>query len=776
MEIKILLLFFYLSAAGFSQVSLIHFKDDIQQNKPDAVNVLETDKSQILNQDKNLHKLSSDLLQLIDEEALPTGTNKEEYIQTMEGSRKLVVSKLHSNSADQVNFGKVYVYIQFKKNNGITAADDLILEITDRDAKNNMIVAWVEVSKLPDLTALNAVKSIRSVTQPVLYSGSVTTEGDGIHRTSDVRTTFAKDGTGIKIGVISDGVQNRSSAQASGDLPVDGSGLTVLSVGTGDEGTAMLEIIHDMVPGAQLYFHTCGSNTTQFNTAIDNLVTAGCDIICDDIGWITQPFFEDGTVASHIESVLSANDIIYVSAAGNAGYTHYQGDFYPLSGFATRHDFNEGGGSGTPYLYVQLSPQQTVTVILQWNDEFGGSSNDFDLELRLHSNGSLVASSAGYQTGTQDPLESFSYTNPSTTQTRDYQIRVINYDAPETKTLEVYFYKDGGAYYTNNLKEQDAIFGHAAVSDVVTVGAVDQATPTIVESFSSQGPSTIEFPSSEGRQKPDIVGVDFVSVTGAGGFPTSFGGTSAATPHIVGILAQAWSYNLSQTADQVRQLLYDWAVDLGSSGYDNIYGYGRGDALNIFNGALPVELSSFSASNLGSAIKLTWRTETETKNYGFEIERKVLTGQSSIGKYETVGFVSGNGNSNSPKEYNYIDESISSGKYSYRLKQIDTDGSFNYSEVLEIDISTPNKYELSQNYPNPFNPVTTINFSLPVAGNVKLSLYNLLGEELKTLVSGFNEAGIHTINFNANDLQSGLYLYKIEAGTFVQTRKMMVLK
>ncbi|MDZ7622862.1 MAG: S8 family serine peptidase [Ignavibacteriaceae bacterium] len=109
----------------------------------------------------------------------------------------------------------------------------------------------------------------------------------------------------------------------------------------------------------------------------------------------------------------------------------------------------------------------------------------------------------------------------------------------------------------------------------------------MIESFSSQGPSTIVHPSPISRMTPKITGVDGVSVTGAGGFPSTFFGTSAAAPHIAAILAQAWSFDLMQTGDDVRQLLYDWPVDLGTANYDNIFGYGRADALNIFDGAPP---------------------------------------------------------------------------------------------------------------------------------------------------------------------------------------------
>ena len=193
--------------------------------------------------------------------------------------------------------------------------------------------------------------------------------------------------------------------------------------------------------------------------------------------------------------------------------------------------------------------------------------------------------------------------------------------------------------------------------------------------------------------------------------------------------------------------------------------------------ALPVELSSFSASVVGNAVKLNWKTETEVNNYGFEIDQKAYTSTPlSVTGWEKIGFVNGNGNSNSPKSYSFVDDKVSAGKYSYRLKQIDNDGQFEYSKAIEVDFGVPKKFELSQNYPNPFNPTTTIRFNLPEAGNVKLTLFNILGQELQTLVNEFKESGVHTINFNASELNSGMYIYKIEAGTFVQTRKMTLVK
>ena len=191
---------------------------------------------------------------------------------------------------------------------------------------------------------------------------------------------------------------------------------------------------------------------------------------------------------------------------------------------------------------------------------------------------------------------------------------------------------------------------------------------------------------------------------------------------------------------------------------------------------LPVELSSFSATTIGSTIKLSWQTATEINNFGFEVERKSnVNGQTSEG-WTKLGFVNGNGNSNSPKNYSFVDDNVTAGTYSYRLKQIDNDGRFEYSKAIEIGLTAPDKFELSQNYPNPFNPSTTISYNLPEATNVKLIIFNILGQEVKTLINGFKEAGVHSVNFNASELNSGLYIYKIEAGSFTQTRKMTLIK
>jgi hypothetical protein len=186
---------------------------------------------------------------------------------------------------------------------------------------------------------------------------------------------------------------------------------------------------------------------------------------------------------------------------------------------------------------------------------------------------------------------------------------------------------------------------------------------------------------------------------------------------------------------------------------------------------VPVELTSFAASVNGNSVNLNWSTATELNNSGFNIERK-----SNGLNWTNIAFVSGFGTTTETKNYTYSDNDLTSGNYSYRLKQVDFDGTFKYSNIVEVEVVTPNQFELSQNYPNPFNPSTTIKFKLPEAGNVKLSVYNLLGQEVKTIVTGFRAAGSYSINFDASSLSSGIYLYRIEANNFTQTRKMTLLK
>jgi hypothetical protein len=192
---------------------------------------------------------------------------------------------------------------------------------------------------------------------------------------------------------------------------------------------------------------------------------------------------------------------------------------------------------------------------------------------------------------------------------------------------------------------------------------------------------------------------------------------------------------------------------------------------------LPVELISFTASVTDNRIQLHWKTATEINNFGFEVER-LDSERSTTGEvWKNIGFVEGHGNSSSEKEYDFVDKNVSlAGKYFYRLKQIDVDGTFDYSEVVEVELAAPSKFGISQNYPNPFNPITTIKYSLPKTSYITLKVYNTLGEEIAVLVNEIKEAGIYNARFDASKLSGGVYFYRIEAGGISQVKKMILLK
>ena len=192
---------------------------------------------------------------------------------------------------------------------------------------------------------------------------------------------------------------------------------------------------------------------------------------------------------------------------------------------------------------------------------------------------------------------------------------------------------------------------------------------------------------------------------------------------------------------------------------------------------LPVELATFISSVSGRNVSLVWNTSAELNNSGFDIERAIDNGQLTINSWSKIGNIIGYGTTNEPKDYSYTDKNLESGKYKYRLKQIDFNGNFEYFELAEVvSIGIPDKYDLSQNYPNPFNPITTINYDLPVDGIVIIKIYDIIGREMKTLVNEMKTAGYHKIQLNAADLSSGVYFYRMTSGDFAAVKKFVVLK
>jgi Subtilase family len=468
--------------------------------------------------------------------------------------------------------------------------------------------------------------------------GSKTSEGDLTHRAFDARMAFGVNGAGIKIGVLSDGATNLAASQALGDLPGD---VTVLpgQIGSGDEGTAMMEIVHDLAPGAKLYFATAFGSLAGFAQNIHDLRAAGCDIIIDDVFYFDENPFVDGQTASVVSPtngglVLQAvNDVtaagtLYFSSAGN------EGNLDDGSAGAYEGDFVDGGSlgllaGGTVHLfgtnqYDMISGGGGNFVMLFWSDPLGASSNDYDLFVLNSTGTAVLEASTNIQDGSQDPIE---WLSPS-------------YNLPGNRLV---VFKHTGAqnryFHLNTFRGRLAVgtagetHGHSqaalaySVASTPAVAAWSAATPNgpypnffdaanQIELFSSDGPRRLFYQadgtaftpgdvSSSGgivRQKPDITAADGVSVTGVGGFGSPFYGTSAAAPHAGAIAALLKSASPASTPDELRTALTATTVDIMGVGVDRDAGTGvvmAFDALQSLGvvGSANPELGTITASD-----------------------------------------------------------------------------------------------------------------------------------------------------------------------------------
>jgi hypothetical protein len=188
---------------------------------------------------------------------------------------------------------------------------------------------------------------------------------------------------------------------------------------------------------------------------------------------------------------------------------------------------------------------------------------------------------------------------------------------------------------------------------------------------------------------------------------------------------------------------------------------------------VPVEMASFNANIINKKVILDWTTATETNNKGFNIERKCGNGD-----WNNIGFVNGNGTTTNISKYSFIDEKVTtSGSCSYRLGQVDFDGTISYSKEINVNVSNgPRSFELMQNYPNPFNNSTTIRYQIPNNSTVSLKIFDALGCEIRSLVDRKQDAGEYGLTFDAADLSSGLYFIVFQADNFKSTKKMFLLK
>ena len=460
--------------------------------------------------------------------------------------------------------------------------------------KYRAIRAQLPLVAVQPLAALSAVQSIRPADEAVTHKN--TSEGDAAHLVNTARTTHGLTGSGIGIGVLSNGVATLAARQASGDLPAQ---VAVLpgQEGSGDEGTAMLEIVHDLAPGADLYFATGFSGQAQFAANIEALCEAGADVIVDDISYYLEVSFQDSIIAQGVNAA-TANGCYFFSSAGNSGNLNdgtsgvWEGDYVagtPMivrgSTVGVRHDF--GGGKEENAVRGAFFNR----AVLQWADPLGASANDYDLFL-VDGDGNVLLSSTDTQDGAQDPIETFSLGFFAFEGVRLVIVKVSG----EARYLRLQLFPS-----KLEIATAGATYGHAASENTVGVGQVDVRTAggaggifdgtESVTTGSSDGPRRLfyepdgtpitpgNFSSTGGKvlKKPDLSAASCVS-TATPGFST-FCGTSAAAPHAAAIaalmLAAAGGPAHITPADLRAAMTATTAVlDIEKAGFDNNSGAG----------------------------------------------------------------------------------------------------------------------------------------------------------------------------------------------------------
>lgn len=449
------------------------------------------------------------------------------------------------------------------------------------DAFGGLVDGWVATAALPRLAELDAVTMIRPVAPPVTQAGAVATVGDRLLRADLVRAAGFT-GAGVPLGLISDGITSAAQFAAAGELPP----ITVpadprCSSFEGDEGTAMLEIVHDVAPGAgPLMFASFGGSGAFMAEAVRCLADAGARVIVDDVTFPDEPFFQDGPLAIAAREVVQRG-VTYHTSAGNRRKEFFQQQLAPAAfgpPLGVIHNFDPTG-AGDPANEVTIDAGGGTTCVVQWDEPFGQAATDLDLVAVQGSPTNVVAKSDNPQTGSQDPVELIDIENPTETE-QTVSLVVQFFSGDPNRVFRMMCFRSSAMERTSRT---GAIYGQQSVPEVIAVGAVDVTDEGLdtASEISSPGPAIVLFPSFELRRKPDITSFHGVetAVGQAGLFPNPFFGTSAAAPHTGAVAALMLSKNPSLSPAQIQEIMKATAVDMEEAGFDYFTGAGRLDAL-----------------------------------------------------------------------------------------------------------------------------------------------------------------------------------------------------
>ncbi|WP_119842152.1 S8 family serine peptidase [Salinibacter ruber] len=699
----------------------------------------------------------------------------------------------------------------------------------------NVVSGRLPISSIRAAASLSSLRGMRP-SRARTYVGSAESEADSAHRADEVRENLGLNGGGQKVCALSDSYNQDDSALTtasddiqSGDLPGAGnpSGRTapvdVLEEYNGsdpeptDEGRAMLQLIHDIAPGARLGFHTAFGGLAGFAQGIRDLANAGCTVIVDDVGYSVEPFYQDGPVSNAVDEVV-AQGIPYFSSAGNDGENSYEAPFRGVPGRLgiiddtyVPHDFNSGGATDTRQ-EITIRPEGTFRIFsFQWTDPSalvqGSAGPDTDIDIALVDGSDNVISSSTRGNGVV-PVESLEYTNnQSTAVTLDLVVEKASGPAPD----EIKYVYSGSGF---SIEEYDTggatIYGHQMAEGAMAVaaapffntsysGQIDSSA--ILNYFSSKGGLKIRFDQNgdplstpEPREKPDVTGTDFIDNTFFGtdidiqdpdSFP-NFSGTSAAAPNVAAIAALIREARQGLGPESVYDRLESTAVDIrarqqlenGSiseeldptgAGVDPWSGHGfvRADRAVPTPTGVQIADTGVEVSSSGSrTAEVSWQKVGDERVDEFLLEKQYFEGAF----VEQERFPA-DGNT----EFVRTVENLPVGEHTFRISALRNDSTLARMRVgtvvraEEISVSA---------YPNPFRKNVNLSVTLPETQSdgvtVRVDVYDILGRRVATPISSREIGDSQSLSLGSSvtqSLGSGVYFFRVWNEDFAATTK-----
>lgn len=716
--------------------------------------------------------------------------------------------------------------------------------LEDGTATGRLVSGQLPIESIKDAASLSSLHGMMP-SYARTQAGSVDSEADSAHRASQVRRTLGINGSGQKICALSDSYNRNASAGTSaeddiqsGDLPGSGNpegNTTPVDVlddsfdgsEASDEGRAMLQLIHDIAPGAELGFHTAFGGISTFANGIRDLANAGCTVIVDDVIILAEPFYQDGPIANAVEDVVN-DGVPYFSSAGNSGQDSYEDPFRGsgepgvLADTSEAHDFSDSGVVTDTRQEVIVSAGGRFQVFsLQWTDPSalvdGSRGPDTDIDVALvDKNDNVVAESSNDNiNGFPTPFESFEFENDGSIDadndgTADSTFALVIEKAQGPDPEEVKYIYAGSDFEVEGTPDAPTVYGHAMAEEAEAIAAASffntapfnqNVESAVLASFSSRGGIDVLFDENgnelltpESRQKPDVVGTDGVDNTFFGqNLPPdldddtdpNFFGTSAAAPNvaaIAGLMLQAEPSlsptdlydRLESTAEDVTrrfnregEVVFTNAND--GNGVDDWGGHGfvRADrAVPMPSGVQIANERVEIASGTSRSLEVKWQKVGTEGVDEFLLERQFFSGAFTEQARVEAG---------SATEFARTIDDLPVGEHTFRISALRNDSTLAVATTNavvrddEVDVSI---------FPNPFSGPANLSVTLPEAQGdeqtVTVRIFDILGREVATPIESRRISDSESIRVGPRQVRalgSGVYFFRVRGEDFVETTR-----